>query len=119
MFNTPGPKIRQAKPEDLPAVVKTILAAINKERLWTNFVPTKGGQDSAYQTEIENLLKEHLDASNKDWVIEVVDLADKGAPAQIVSVAVWDVTAATADESKRTYLPSAPPPTPATRHELG
>ncbi|CAI6041598.1 hypothetical protein V2G26_001509 [Clonostachys chloroleuca] len=92
--------IRQAKPDELPAVVKCILAAINKERLWTNFVPAKGGQDESYLAEIENLLKEHLDPSNKDWVIEVVDLAKKGAPAQIVAVAVWDMSGASEEDKK-------------------
>lgn len=92
--------IRQARPDELPAVVKCILAAINKERLWTNFVPAKGGQDEGYLAEIENLLKEHLDPSNKDWVIEVVDLAKKGAPAQIVAVAVWDMSAASEEDKK-------------------
>lgn len=101
MFNTPGPKVRQAKPEDYPAVIKVILAAINKERLWQSFVPSRSGQDSAYQGEIEALLKEHLDPSNKDWVIEVVDAAGKGQAANIVAVAVWDMSAASAGESKR------------------
>ncbi|CAH0002330.1 unnamed protein product [Clonostachys byssicola] len=99
--------IRQAKPDELPAVVKCILAAINKERLWTNFVPAKGGQDESYLAEIENLLKEHLDPSNKDWVIEVVDLAKKGAPAQIVAVAVWDMSAAS-EEDKKAQQPQTP-----------
>lgn len=100
MFNTPGPKIRQAKIDDLPAVVSCVLAAINKERLWTNFVPSKSAQDDGYRVEIEKLLKEHLAASNDDWVIEVVDIAGKGEPAHIVAVAVWDMTAAKAEESK-------------------
>lgn len=114
MFNTPGPKVRQAKPEDYPAVVKCILAAINKERLWQSFVPAKGHQDSAYQGEIEALLKEHLDPSNKDWVIEVVDTAGKGEAAHIVAVAVWDMSGARAGETKREFLahesyPASPP----------
>lgn len=104
MFNTPGPKVREAKPEDYPAVIKVILAAINKERLWQAFVPAKGSQDSAYQGEIEALLKEHLDPSNKDWVIEVVDAAGKGEPAKIVAVSVWDVSSGRAGESKREFL---------------
>lgn len=104
MFNTPGPKVREAKPDDYPAVIKCILAAINKERLWQSFVPVRGSQDTAYQGEIEALLKEHLDPSNKDWVIEVVDVAGKNEPARIVAVAVWDMSAAHASESKRESL---------------
>ncbi len=104
MFNTPGPKVREAKPEDYPAVIKCILAAINKERLWQAFVPSRSGQDSAYQGEIEALLKEHMDPSNKDWVVEVVDAAEKNRPANIVAVAVWDVSAAT-EASKREFTP--------------
>lgn len=97
---------RPAKPEDLPSVVKCILAAINKERLWTNFVPTKSGQDATYIQEIETLLKEHLDPSNKDWVIEVVDLAGKKDPANIVAVAVWDMSAAEDDDRKSMFSAS-------------
>ncbi|KAI9902066.1 hypothetical protein N3K66_003883 [Trichothecium roseum] len=94
-------KIRNAGPDDLPAVVKVILAAINKERLWTNFVPKKGAQDAAYLHEIEKLLKEHLDPKNKDWVISVVDLADSAnSPPRIAAVAVWDMSAA--DDDKET-----------------
>lgn len=94
---------RVATLEDLPAVVKVIMAAINKERLWTNFVPSKSGQDQAYLDEIESLLKEHLDPSNRDWVIEVVDLAsgNKG-PSKIVAVAVWDMHAAIEGNKKST-----------------
>ncbi|KAI6778325.1 uncharacterized protein J7T54_005841 [Emericellopsis cladophorae] len=94
-------KIRAATFEDLPSVVKVILAAINKERLWTNFVPSKTGQDESYVKEIEALLREHLDPSNKDWVIEVIDLAKNGQPSQIVSVAVWDMSAAEDDDRKK------------------
>merc|ERR1712000_246981 len=99
-------KTRPAKPEDLPAVVKVILAAINKERLWTNFVPTKSSQDATYVQEIETLLKEHLDPSNKDWVIEVVDLAGKKDTANIVAVAVWDMSAAEDDDRKKREIKS-------------
>lgn len=101
MFNTSGPKVREAKPEDYPAVIKCLLAAINKERLWQSFVPAKGSQDTAYQSEIEAVLKEHLDPANKDWVVEVVDAAGKNDPAKIVAVAIWDMSAAHASESKR------------------
>lgn len=97
-------KPRPATLEDLPAVVKVILAGINKERLWTNFVPSKSGQDEAYLKEIEALLKEHLDPSNKDWVIEVIDLGGKKGPPQIVSVAVWDMSAAEDDGRKSKFL---------------
>lgn len=96
-------KTRLAKPEDLPAVVKVILAAINKERLWTNFVPSKSGQDEGYLREIEALLKEHLDPSNKDWVIEVVDLGGKKGPSHIVAVAVWDMSASEDDDRKSEF----------------
>jgi hypothetical protein len=108
-------KTRQAKPEDFPAVIKVILAAINKERLWTNFVPSKSSQDEGYYGEIEALLKEHLDPSNKDWVVEVVDLGGKKGPSQIVSVAIWDMSVAEgeANASKRftvLFITLAPPP---------
>lgn len=99
-------KIRNAGPDDLPAVVKVILAAINRERLWTNFVPKKGAQDAAYLHEIEKLLKEHLDPRNKDWVISVVDLADSASsPPRIAAVAVWDMSAADDDKGKFIFLP--------------
>jgi hypothetical protein len=92
-------KIRQATVDDLPAVVKVILAAINRDSLWTKFVPAKNTQDEPYLQEIVKLLKEHLDPANKDWEVEVVDLADKGEAPEIVSVAVWDLTTA-GEESK-------------------
>jgi len=96
-------KVRQAKPEDLPAVAKVILAAINKERLWTTFVPNRAGQDGGYVKEIETLLKEHLDPNNKDWVVDVVDLGKPDAP-KIVAVAVWDMAAAADDDRKKREL---------------
>lgn len=109
-------KIRQAKPEDLPAVVKVVLAAINKERLWTNFVPNRAGQDETYVNEIETLLKEHLDPNNKDWVVDVVDLGKADSP-KIVAVAVWDMAAA-ADDDKKSECSLTNPPGPFKIHIL-
>ncbi|KAF4119508.1 hypothetical protein GMORB2_4638 [Geosmithia morbida] len=94
---------------NLPAVVKVILAAINKERLWTNFVPSKSGQDQAYLDEIESLLRKHLDPSNKDWVIEVIDLGGDGSkrPSKIVSVAIWDMSASKEGDKKEDQVKTA------------
>jgi ribosomal protein S18 acetylase RimI-like enzyme len=100
-------KTRQAKPEDLPAVAKVILAAINKERLWTNFVPNRAGQDESYVKEIETLLKEHLDPNNKDWVVDVADLGTADSP-KIVAVAVWDMAAAADDDRTSECSPDHP-----------
>merc|ERR1712000_739707 len=94
-------KTRAATKADITPVVMLILAAINNERLWTNFVPDKTGQDDAYAQEIVALLLEHMDPSNKDWDVQVVDLAAKGQPANIVSVAVWDLSAAGDDDKRK------------------
>merc|ERR1711937_397303 len=75
-----------------------ILAAINNDRLWAKFVPSKTTQDDAYVQEIVNLLLEHADPANKDWEVQVVDLAsgksskDTGDASEIVAVAIWDIS---------------------------
>lgn len=99
-------KTRAATKDDIGSVVKVILAAINNERLWTNFVPEKTSQDDAYVQEIVSLLLEHTDPANKDWDVQVVDLAAKGQPTEIVSVAVWDLSAAGDDDKRSQYLTS-------------
>ncbi|KAI6785475.1 uncharacterized protein J7T54_007118 [Emericellopsis cladophorae] len=91
-------KTRTATKDDIPAVTDVILAAINNDRLWAKFVPSKTTQDDAYVQEIVKLLLEHADSANKDWEVQVVDLAssksskDKGDASEIVAVAVWDVS---------------------------
>lgn len=97
-------KTRAATRNDIAAVVKVILAAINNERLWANFVPEKTSQDDDYVQEIASLLLEHIDPANKDWDVQVVDLASKGQPSVIVSVAVWDLSAASNDDKRSQYL---------------
>ncbi|CAH0020284.1 unnamed protein product [Clonostachys rhizophaga] len=87
-------KTRAATLKDVPAVIDVILSSIHSERLWTNFVPSQRNRGTDFRQEIEALFEEHIDPSNTDWVIEVVDLGDKGGTPVIVSVAVWDLSAA-------------------------
>lgn len=90
-------KTRRANSEDIPAVAKVILAAVNNERLWTKFVPSRSDQDASYFKQTEALLQGHL--ADKSWIVEVTDLEKENkAPAKIVSVAIWTTLSATNDD---------------------
>lgn len=87
-------KTRTATLKDVPAVTDVILSSVHNERLWTNFVPSQRGRGTDFRQELEALFEEHIDPGNNGWVIEVVDLGEKGGAPVIVSVAVWDMSAA-------------------------
>ncbi|CAH0002873.1 unnamed protein product [Clonostachys byssicola] len=101
-------KTRTATLKDVPAVIDVILSSVPNERLWTNFVPSQRGRGTDFRQEMEALFEEHIDPSHNDWVIEVVDLGEKGGTPVIVSVAVWDMSAAEGHGGQSSKNPATP-----------
>jgi hypothetical protein len=102
-------KTRTATLKDVPAVTDVILSSVHNERLWTNFVPSQRGRGTDFRQELEALFEEHIDPGNNGWVIEVVDLGEKGGAPVIVSVAVWDMSAAQGHGGQSSKNPATPP----------
>lgn len=102
-------KTRTATLKDVPAVIDVILSSVHSEHLWMNFVPSQRGRGTDFRQEIEALFEEHIDPSNNGWVIEVVDLGEKGGTPVIVSVAVWDMSAAQSHGGQSSKNPATPP----------
>ena len=96
-------KTRVATAQDIPGIIR-VVTSITQERLWMKFVPLKILNED---TELAGLIRERIDPSNEDYVVEVVDAIGKTGSPEIAAVAFWDVSAAS-DDGKPSKNPNCP-----------
>jgi uncharacterized FlaG/YvyC family protein len=88
-------RTRAATLQDVPGIIR-VITSVTQERFWMKYVPLR---IQSKEDELEALVKERIDSSNQEYVVEVVDAEGKKGVSEIAAVAFWDVSAAL-DEGK-------------------
>lgn len=93
-------QLRRATPDDLTAIADVILASLTDDSSWKSLFTSDIRSDPDCDYYARELLSNYLDPDNPEWLVLVAELP-KGGTYTIASVAIWNISLARYQNTRR------------------